>query len=212
MKPNLKSRPATRTVIGCDQTPYPARLRTCLGTRAPPTLWALGHLAILERPLLALFCSRACPGQLLLQTYDLAQKLRDANVPVIGGFHSPMEQQCLQTLLHSPYLVVICLARGLPKRLPPDWQRPLAEQRLLVLTAFPETIGRATQETAHRRNLVVAALADELFVAYAEPASHTEFLCREIIGWGKRLLTHPGAATANLQALGASVTLERLAQ
>jgi hypothetical protein len=34
-----------------------------------------------------------------LKTYDLARDLRDADVPVIGGFHTPMEKECLRLLL-----------------------------------------------------------------------------------------------------------------
>lgn len=51
----------------------------------------LGDLNILNQQSLALFCSVKCPGNLILQTYDLAQRLRKSGVTVIGGFHSPME-------------------------------------------------------------------------------------------------------------------------
>ena len=64
-------------------------------------------------PNLALFCSVKCPGKLIMDTYDLAQHLRDIGVTVISGFHSPMEQECLHILLRSPNPVIWCLARGL---------------------------------------------------------------------------------------------------
>lgn len=73
----------------------PAGVRTYLGPSAPRAIAALGNLDILHRPKLALFCSIKCPGRLILRTYDLAQALRDAGEVVIGGFHSPMERECL---------------------------------------------------------------------------------------------------------------------
>jgi predicted Rossmann fold nucleotide-binding protein DprA/Smf involved in DNA uptake len=190
-----------RTSISSKEPEYPALLLKHLGHRAPEKIFALGNLDILQTRPLALFCSRKCSGNLILQTYDLAQKWRDQGVTVIGGFHSPMERECLNILLRSPHPVIICPARGLPKRLPPEWKRPLSDGRLLLLSAFPETVRRATEETAHRRNLLVAALADKIFVAYAEPNSKTEFFCREIIAWGKPLITWDG--NDNLVALGA---------
>ena len=63
--------------------------------------WAIGDVKILSNPLLGLLCSIRCPGRVIVQTYDLARALRDAGVSVIGGFHSPMEKECLDFLLRG---------------------------------------------------------------------------------------------------------------
>src|SRR5919107_3381892 len=78
---------------------YPRFLFEYLGHSAPAELCVLGNLDILQQKTLALFCSIKCPGNLILKTYDLAQQLREAEVPIIGGFHSPMERECLTILL-----------------------------------------------------------------------------------------------------------------
>lgn len=62
--------------------------------------------------MLALFCSRACPGSLILRACDLAVALRDARVPVIGGFQTPVEREMLDVLLRGDGLVTIVEARG----------------------------------------------------------------------------------------------------
>ena len=72
------------------------------------------------------------------------------------------------------------------------------------MSAFPDSIKRPTIETAHQRNRVVAALAERIFVAYAQPNSKTEFFCREVIAWGKPLHTHAAPANQNLIDLGAT--------
>ena len=78
---------------------YPAAVKAELAE--PPALSAIGNRELLKCRLLAFFCSVKCPGNLILQTYDLARALRDACVPVIGGFHSPMEKECLALLLRG---------------------------------------------------------------------------------------------------------------
>ena len=50
----------------------------------------VGDLTILNHDLLGFFCSRRCPGSVIIKAYDLAVALRDAGVPVVGGFHAPM--------------------------------------------------------------------------------------------------------------------------
>ncbi len=196
-------KPQSMTLTPADAQ-WPHQIGNRLGQDAPSRLQVFGNLDILQTKPVALFCSVKCPGNLILQTYDLAQKWRDQGVTVISGFHSPMERECLNILLRSPHAVIVCPARNLPRRIEPEFRRPLEEGRMLILSAFPDSIRRATVETAHHRNRVVAALAERIFVAYAQPNSKTEFFCREVIAWGKPLHTHPGPANQTLIALGAT--------
>ena len=66
-----------------------------------PQIKSKGNLDLLEEPLTALFCSQRCPGDLILKTYDIVRAMRDAGIPVIGGFQTPMEKECLR--LPSPW-------------------------------------------------------------------------------------------------------------
>jgi predicted Rossmann fold nucleotide-binding protein DprA/Smf involved in DNA uptake len=140
---------------------------------------------------------------LIVQTYDLAHKLRRAGVTVIGGFHTPMERHCLTILLRSPHPVVVCPARSLPRRVASEYRQPLEERRLLLLSPFAEGVNRSDEESARHRNRFVAALAAHIFAAYAAPNSHTEQFCREIVAWGKPLYTLAGESNQNLVSLGA---------
>jgi len=163
-----------------------------------------GHLDLLRAPTLALFCSVRCPGDLILRTYDLAQRLRQSGVVVISGFHSPMERECLAVLLRGPRPVIACPARGLASmRVPSGYRRPLAERRMLILSPFPDDRRRPTVQDALYRNLFVAALAEHILVAHAQPSGKTEQFCRDIVAWGKPLYTLDSPANANLVALGA---------
>jgi predicted Rossmann fold nucleotide-binding protein DprA/Smf involved in DNA uptake len=189
--------------LGIEDAGYPAGLKVNLGNRAPKTVTWSGELGVLESGTLALFCSVKCPGNLIRQTFDLAHKWRAAGVRVIGGFHSPMERECLRILLQSPHPVIVCPARGFPTRVPPEFRKPLDDGRLLLLSMFADTVRRADEQTAQERNRYVAALAEKIFVAYAALGGKTEAFCREILAWKKPLLTLADAANENLLALGA---------
>jgi len=162
---------------------YPTRLRERLGADAPPALSALGNLDLLSQPKTALFCSTRCPGSVILPTYDQAAKWRDAGRCVISGFHSPVEKECLQTLLRGDAPVILCPARGMLERLPAQWAIAVASGRMLILSAFATTATRVTAELAARRNEFVAALADEVFIAHTTVGGHVEYLTRKIRAW-----------------------------
>ena len=164
----------------------PSAQKARLGGSHNRRVAALGNLDHLGSHLLGLFCSGKCPGNLILDTYDLARTLRDSGVVVIGGFHSRMERECLDLLLRGRQPIVICPARGLHRmRIPPAWKRPLESGRLLILSPFGEKERRVTAELAAQRNEFVAALADEVFIVHASPGSKTEEFCAELIARGK---------------------------
>ena len=170
----------------------------------PPKTTSKGNVRLLEEPLTALFCSNRCPGDLILKTYDLAKAMREAGVPVIGGFQTPMEKECLRLLIRGNQPVVVCPARSIEKmRIPRDWRPALDEGRLLVMSPFPSTRRRPTVELAAQRNDLVAGLAHRVFIAHAAPGGKTEAFARKIAASGKPLLTLDSPANANLLAIGA---------
>ena len=182
----------------------PGRVREAAATYGgeAPALHSMGNRALLGSKWAAFFCSVRCPGTLVMKAYDLAQKWRAGNQPVVSGFHSPVEKEVLKILLRSTVPVCVVLARGLPKRPPAEFRRPLGENRLLCLAPFDAKTRRATEETAARRNQVVAGLAGTIFVAYAAPGSKTEAFCREVVRAGKTCLTFDDPGTANLRHMG----------
>ena len=163
---------------------YPAGLVQSLGADAPPKLTALGNLDLLALRKTALFCSAKCPGSVILPTYDQAAKWRDSGRCVIGGFHSPVEKECLHILLRGDAPVILCPARAMLARLPAQLAIAVASGRMLILSAFAATATRITAELAACRNEFVAALADEIYIAHATPGGHVETLARRVRGWG----------------------------
>ncbi len=163
---------------------YPPRLLQRMEPAAPPRLSLLGNRDLLTLPKTAIFCSARCPGSAILAAYDQAARWRDAGRCIISGFHSPVEKECLRILLRGTSPLIICPARGLPKRIPADWQKPLDDGGLLILSAFPETETRVTADLARRRNEFVAALADEAWFAHITPGGNNEMLTTSLARWG----------------------------
>jgi predicted Rossmann fold nucleotide-binding protein DprA/Smf involved in DNA uptake len=187
-----------------DSQAYPGDVCAFMGERAPAAITALGNLEILKSKKLAFFCSVRCPGKLILAAHDLCQEIRNKGITVVGGFHSPVEQECLNVLLRGSGPVIMCPARSLKgKRVSTELKAAMKQGRILYLSPFKERVRRATAQMAAYRNLFVAALADSMFVAYAHPGSKTEELCREVLGWKKPVYTLETDFNANLRGLGA---------
>ena len=165
---------------------YPARL--CMGP--PPELWALGAPGLLAQPMTAFFCSAKCPGEIILRAHDAATRWRDDGRCVIGGFHSPVDGDCLRILLRGTQPIIICPARTLAGyRAPAEWRDALEAGRLLLLSPFDSRARRQSTRLAAQRNEFVASLADEAVFAHATPGGHTDRLRAVLVAAGKPVRT-----------------------
>lgn len=131
-------------------------------------LWYHGNASVLDSQLNALLCSKACPGDKIIEAIDLAQRSRAENRAVISGFHTPVEKECLRIFLRGPQRIVICPARGLdPFQLPADWQMKFKRGELLIVSSFDSSVRRPTKETAELRNQLVVDLATKVTIIHA---------------------------------------------
>jgi len=161
---------------------YPEKIKKYMGKNAPEKIYTLGNRDILKNNLSALFCSLKCPGSIILQTCDMAQKFTEKGITVTGGFHSPVEKEVLTILLRGKQPVIICPGRSIKgMKIKPEYKEPFEKGRILFLSPFDDTRKRGTKEIAFYRNLLVASLAEEIIVVFAGPGSKTEGLCKEIL-------------------------------
>jgi predicted Rossmann fold nucleotide-binding protein DprA/Smf involved in DNA uptake len=159
---------------------------------------------LLDRPALGLLCSRACPGGIILRAYDLALALRAAGVPVIGGFHAPLERELLAVLLRAggTQPVVWARAHGLGPGVARAYRAQLAAGRLLIVSTAPHA-KRETAAGALARNRYVAERACVVLIVHAAPGGATEAFATELAAHDTPLLTLDEPANANMAALGA---------
>ncbi|MBI5184743.1 MAG: DNA-processing protein DprA [Nitrospinae bacterium] len=186
-----------------DNPLYPPNLMKVPGYYVPDNIEAIGGLRILESPKIALFCSIKCPGEMILKAYDLAHALCATGASVVSGFHSPMEKEVLNVLFRSRNPAIICPARSIEgMRQPKEYQRPIEEGCLLLLSPFEKKIKRATVQTTIVRNRFAAALADRILIAHASEDGKMEAFCREILEWGKPVFTLESDYNKRLIAMG----------
>jgi len=189
--------------ISPEHPDHPAGLKTCIAFKTAPTLTAIGNLSLLQNPEIALFCSSKCPGDLILKTYDLAQSLRDSGIPVISGFHTPIEQDCLKILLRGAQPIIHCPARSIHNiRLSPDQTQAISDDRLLLLSPFSASYARMTADLADKRNELIGAIAHKVFIAYAAPNSKTLAFVQRLLAAKKSVVTFHSPSNAALHEQG----------
>lgn len=176
------------------------------GISAPGAMWAAGPTHLLDGETTGFFCSSQCPGAVILKTFDAITAMREQGRTLIGGFHSPMEWECLGILLRGRQPVIWVPARSIVgMRLKPELQPAFSAGRLLILSPFEPKHKRVTAALAEARNRFVAAIADRMFVAHAAPGSRTMILCQELHAYGKKIVTVSDPANSALERLAESL-------
>lgn len=189
---------------------YPSILMDRLADAAPQNLYTLGNPGILQSQLLGLICSVQCPGSIVIKTFDVIRRLRDEKVVMIGGFHSPMERECLDLLLRGAQPVILCPAKSLRNlQIGKSARKAVEEGRLLVLSFFGDEVRRTTASQSILRNDMVATLADAILVPHASKDGKTWTTARRALEHGQRVFTLKDEANADLIRSGAQAWQER---
>lgn len=183
---------------------YPVQLTRQLGNLAPASIAAAGNLDILQYPGIGLIASIQCSGSIIIKTFDVIRRLRNEKIVMIGGFHSPIERDCMDLLLRGSQPVVLCPARSLHNlRMGKEARKALADGRLLVLSFFGDEVRRTTSSGAILRNDIVATLAEAILVPHAAKNGKVWTTVRRALENGQRILTFEDETNSDLIASGA---------
>jgi hypothetical protein len=126
----------------------------------------IGNYELLKLSKTGFLCSRKVPASAVLKCYDWAIAQREAGNCVISGFHSKLEKDVLHFLLKGQQPIILVLARGLKNKLEPEFEKPLEQGRLLIISPFDKTTKRVTEQTAEIRNNMMLELADSITIGY----------------------------------------------
>lgn len=159
--------------------PVPIQLPPHLASRIAADIAArfigIGNPTLLTEPLLGFIASRQCPGHVFIETLEHVPQWAKAGRVLVSGFHSPLEQQVLHSLLRRQGRAVKVVARHLPTdrdhRPTAEEREPLAQGRLLIVSASPATETRTTRASALARNGLVLVLAREHWAPRIAPES-----------------------------------------
>lgn len=159
-------------------------------TIAPEELRLLGNADLLKLPKTAFFCSRDYPASIEYLTNLWALEQRTSGHCVISGFHSQLEQHIFRYLLQgSDQPIIYALARGIQPNVRFEYGPEIQAGRLLFITPFEPEATTSSQETAYIRNMLVAELADELFIPYLAPGGNLDRLLHSPSAQGKPICT-----------------------
>ena len=152
-------------------------------------VWAIGNLQILEQPLLGFFCSTK------YSNHDLAITLRNCGAyPMIGGFHTPMEKECLALLLRRTPPMVMCPARSIAQlrlyRL--TGSKPWRRANRLLLLSFEAEHHHPTIELTEPRNRFSRAVSAHLDRPRCSRAKRRALSCRLLHGQAGLCSAAPG--------------------
>ena len=128
----------------------------------PPSIEYLGNQDLLNCRKWGFIASRTIPSDEVLRCYDWASERAATGDCVVSGFNSRMEQDVLHFLLRGKGKVIIVLARRMYKVIPEEWQQPLSEGRMLIISTTSAT--RQSRQTALARNRYVEELSDTMYI------------------------------------------------
>ena len=139
-----------------------------------------------------------------MRRIDIIRELRDAGVVVAGGFHSPMEKECLDFLLRGHQPTVVCPAKHAPQqRISRSWRTAIDDGRLLIVSPFPEKARLTTRRQAINRNVFVAALSVDVLVPHASSHGKTAAVARMVLESGASVFTFDDDGNEDLISNGA---------
>jgi predicted Rossmann fold nucleotide-binding protein DprA/Smf involved in DNA uptake len=130
----------------------------------------LGNLDLLKLHKTAFLAASAIPPDMVLKCYDWAVRMANEGQCIISGYSSYLEREVLHFLMKGSQPIILVLARQIYKEMPPELQRLLDENRLLIISASKAV--RQSKATALTRNKYICEIADQiLFVGVNEKSS-----------------------------------------
>jgi hypothetical protein len=133
------------------------------------TLAFYGNPKIITYYKTAFLYSCKVPTTEVLKCYDWATEQREKGNCVIIGFHSQIEKNVLRYLLKGMQPIILALARGLKEKLEPEFEKPLEQGRLLIITPFDKSVKRVSSQNLQTRNQLITSLTDQITIGYTSP-------------------------------------------
>ena len=131
-----------------------------------------GNLDIIKKhPVIGVLASGKAPGPVVWESYQFFYALRDANVTIAGGWHSPLEKGILDALIEGNANVAFFAAKGLKAR---GFQQKFKlldrSSRGLMISPYPDNVTKINSTEGPRlRNELLAAISDVLLIPYIKP-------------------------------------------
>ncbi|WP_027243367.1 DNA-processing protein DprA [Leisingera daeponensis] len=158
---------------------------------APPLLWAIGDLSVLERPVIAMVGARNASSLGLRMARSLAQNLGEAGYTVVSGMARGIDTAAHQAALKTGTIAV--LAGGADVIYPAENSRLAEEICKTGLRLSEQPMGLTPRARDFpKRNRIIAGLARAVVVVEAAAKSGTLITARDALDYGREVLAVPG--------------------
>ncbi|ADO42898.1 DNA-processing protein DprA [Ketogulonicigenium vulgare] len=182
------ARAGARLILGNDPD-YPLHLRGI--PDAPPVLWALGDIALLRKPAVALIGARNASSLGIRMAAQLAGDLGAAGLAVVSGLARGIDAAAHRAALSTGTIAV--LGTGIDRSYPNEntaLAREIAAQGLLLSELPPGAEAQARHFPA--RNRIVSGLSRAVVVVEAAVKSGSLLTARDALDQGRDVMAVPG--------------------
>lgn len=171
------------------QADYPAALMDLAD--APPVLWAIGNVALLNRPSVAMVGARNASSLGLRMTARLSETLGEAGFVVVSGLARGIDAAAHKAALA---LGTVAVQAGGVDVLYPEENAPLAHDIALKGCRISEQPMGTVPQARHfpLRNRLVSGLAQAVVVVEAASRSGSLITARNALDQGREVLAVPG--------------------
>jgi len=200
---------------------YPKRLLKRLGQSSPEQIFCHGPLDFLNRFTVAVISADSISGLAMMAANQLLFTIREYDLNLIGGWHSVMETEIFRLgLFRKNLTVTLFTAKGLERETfesfletrfyPPLHEFPEREEyfsrsregKLLMLSVSPPKEGKMKRPNIINRNWFACVLSDVVFVPFAEKATKTLSLAKQILAARIAIFTSDHEDNKALHRLG----------
>lgn len=169
---------------------YPSGLEACLGTSAPPILFAVGNLDLLHTPCAAIVGARRATASGLRIAQACAEAFAPERIPVVSGGAQGVDTAAHAAALGAGGETVVVLPQGLlTYRGPANLMRAVEDGFAALVSEFVPDDGWASH-AAVRRNATISALARLVCVIEPKKEGGSIRTARCALDQGKRVLIH----------------------
>ncbi|MFC3087673.1 DNA-processing protein DprA [Tabrizicola soli] len=170
---------------------YPAALTDL--PDAPPVLWALGDLALLDRPSVAMVGARNASSLGLRMARRLGQGLSEAGFTVVSGLARGIDAAAHEAALEGEGRTIAVMAGGIDVIYPPE-NAALAARIAALGCRISEHPPGLVPQARHfpLRNRIVAGLGRAVVVVEAAARSGSLITAKAALDYGREVMAVPG--------------------
>lgn len=154
------------------------------------SIYKCGNEALLERRKTAFLCSRRTPEGVEKVVDKWLNSLQPETDCVMCGDQSSMERRVFTGLLQRGIPTILMLAEALPDTWNTETQAAMKAGKLLAITHCDASVHWASARSAHDRNLLMVAWADEVVVGFCTDGGN---LSRELANAKKTIMLFKAA-------------------